>query len=237
MTPEPRHPASHPREPAPAVRRVPPRDGYDVWSDTYDATPNPVVAMDVRHTPAALAPRAGERILDAGTGTGRHLAAMRAGGARVVGVDFSLGMMRVAHRAHPEVPLAAADLQRALPFRDATFDAALCALVGEHLDQLDATFAELHRVLRPRARVVFSVYHPAMALAGVEANFEREGIEYRLGAETHAVADYVSAMTRAGFAAITVAELAGDEALMEMLPKAAKYLGFPVLLVLQGLKR
>jgi hypothetical protein len=32
------------------VRRLGVRDGYDEWSETYDATPNPLVALDRRYT-------------------------------------------------------------------------------------------------------------------------------------------------------------------------------------------
>jgi ubiquinone/menaquinone biosynthesis C-methylase UbiE len=55
------------------VERVSVREGYDLWSETYDQTPNPVVAMDARYTLKWLAPRPGEQILDAGCGTGRNL--------------------------------------------------------------------------------------------------------------------------------------------------------------------
>jgi SAM-dependent methyltransferase len=44
--------------------------------ETYDETPNPVVAMDARHTLDALAPKPDEHVLDAGCGTGRHLGPM-----------------------------------------------------------------------------------------------------------------------------------------------------------------
>jgi len=39
------------------VERVGVREGYDLWSDTYEQTPNPVVRMDARHTLTLLAPR------------------------------------------------------------------------------------------------------------------------------------------------------------------------------------
>ena len=57
-------------------RRIDARQGYDLWSETYDETPNPVVAMDVRHTLPLLAAGPGERILDAGCGTGRNFETM-----------------------------------------------------------------------------------------------------------------------------------------------------------------
>lgn len=52
------------------VRRVSAREGYDLWAETYDETPNPVVAMDARYTLDMLAPRPGEHIFDAAAAPG-----------------------------------------------------------------------------------------------------------------------------------------------------------------------
>jgi ubiquinone/menaquinone biosynthesis C-methylase UbiE len=93
------------------------REGYDRWSDRYDSTPNPLVALDRRHTPGRLNPRPGERILDAGCGTGSYLRTIHAVGGTPVGIDFSRGMLRVARRASPEALLAQADLNREWPLR------------------------------------------------------------------------------------------------------------------------
>jgi ubiquinone/menaquinone biosynthesis C-methylase UbiE len=214
------------------VEHVSAFEGYQRWAATYDDAPNPVVAMDIRHTPAYLAPRRGERILDAGCGTGRSLQAMTQAGARPVGLDFSVEMLKVAHRRMPRAHLAAADLQKPLPLRDRRFDAALCALVGEHLEDLPSVFNEVRRVLRPGARFVFSVYHPELAAAGVEANFEAAGTEYRLGAVRYTTGDYLTLLSDAGFRDLTSHEFAGDEALASAIHNGARYLGRPMLLVL-----
>jgi len=190
--------------------------------------------MDRRHTPAFLAPQTGESILDAGCGTGRSLPAIIDAGARPVGIDFSVEMLKVAQRRLPGAWLAAADLQRPLPLRSARFDAALCALVGEHLEDLPFTFAELRRVLRPGGRFVFSVYHPEMAAAGIEAHFEDRGIEYRLGAVKYTTADYLTLLSDAGFESLTSQDFSGDSDLVAELPNGARYLGRPLLLVLTG---
>ncbi|MDP9355841.1 MAG: methyltransferase domain-containing protein [Chloroflexota bacterium] len=218
------------------TRRVSPHQGYDLWSDTYDATPNPVVRLDQRVTPEMIRSRPAQRILDAGCGTGRYFPSLMAAGGQVVGTDFSLGMLRVARAKHPAVPLVAADLQAPWPFRDNAFDAVLCALVGEHLDRLPAVCAEMCRVLAPRGRAVFSVYHAAMAAAGKEANFRKGDVEYRLGAERYAVQDYSGAFEQAGFAKITVQEFRGDDQLAAEVPSARKYVGFPMLLVYEAIK-
>jgi hypothetical protein len=44
------------------VQRPGVRVGYDEWSETYDTTPNPLVALDRRYTMRLLRPRARERI-------------------------------------------------------------------------------------------------------------------------------------------------------------------------------
>jgi SAM-dependent methyltransferase len=216
--------------------RVPARAGYDRWAPSYDATPNPVVALDERHTLALLAPRDGERILDAGCGTGRHFERLQASGAHAVGADFSAGMLAVLRRRMPRARLVLAGIEAGLPLAGASFDAVLCALVGEHLGALGLAFSEMARVLRPGGRIVFSVYHPRMAEAGSEANFEDEGVEYRLGAERHGIDDYIAAMRAAGLEAGEPREWAGDEALALAIPKARRYVGFPLLLVLVGRK-
>jgi SAM-dependent methyltransferase len=219
------------------TRRVGAREGYNLWAETYDETPNPVVAMDARYTLGVLSPRPGERILDAGCGTGRHLGPLLRARSNPVGVDFSRGMLDVARRNYPNVPLALADLQRPLPFETGRFDAVLCALIGEHLDELPLALGEMHRVLRAGGRLVFSVYHPEMAAAGTEANFELSGVEYRLGAYRYSMADYANLLEDAGFEEPTRHEFLGDERLVRYVPSATRLLGFPVLLVFEARKK
>jgi SAM-dependent methyltransferase len=212
------------------------RKGYDLWAETYEESPNPVVSVDARHTMGILAPRPGERILDAGCGTGRNLAAMIDAGSHPTGIDFSSGMLSIARSHYPEVPLQEADLQAPYPFQDGTFDAVLCALVGEHLDRPLDALREMRRVLRPGGRLVFSVFHPEMAAAGVSARFEKGGVVYRLGANPYTVSDYEDLLAKAGIEPAKRHEFVGDEKAIERLPGANWLVGFPVLLVFEGVK-
>lgn len=216
------------------VERPGVRAGYDRWADTYDATPNPVVALDRRHALAALAPRPGEWVLDAGCGTGAHLRRIAQARGRPVGLDFSRGMLRVARRNAPRAGLVQADLNRELPVRARVFDAVVTSLVSEHLTDLAQFFRECFAALRPGGRLVFSAFHPDPALAGVEANFEHEGVEYRLGAERYTVDDYLARIDDAGFARIEASEYAADADLVAEIPAAAKHLGRRLLLLVRA---
>ena len=216
------------------IKRPGVREGYDRWSATYDETPNPLVALDRRVTLPALEPRAGERVLDAGCGTGVHLAALCAVKSRAVGLDFSAGMLRVAQQRAPRAHLAQADLNTQLPLRGRAFDAVLSALVSEHLANIRRFFSEVFATLRPGGRLVFSAFHPELARAGIEANFERDGTEYRLGAEGYTVADYLTSISDAGFRGLTWREYRGDDELVREVPWASKYKDRPLLLLVQA---
>ena len=216
------------------VERPGVRKGYDLWAATYDTTPNPLVALDRRYAVAHLAPTGGERVLDAGCGTGANLRSIAQAGAAPVGLDFSIGMLRSARRAAPQAMLAQADLNSAFPLWPHAVDALLCSLVSEHLTQLSTFFAETFAVLKRGGRFVFSAFHPKIALGAVEANFEQNGVEYRLGAEPHSVDDYLDRMHDAGFRDVRSRDYVVDETLVAEIPWAVKYLGRPLLLMVDA---
>src|ERR1700758_1102156 len=160
-------------------------DGYDRWAPTYDATPNPLVALDRRHSFRTLDPRPGERVLDAGCGTGACLRMLHSAQSVSLGLDLSPGMLRIARRIAPAVSVVQADLNRAFPVQPGSFDAVISTLVSEHLTNLRCFFLEVYAALRRGGRFVFSAFHPELARSGIEANFQQDGIEYRLGGGAH----------------------------------------------------
>ena len=105
-----------------------------------------------RRTARAIRVRPGDRVLDLGCGTGR-LGRAVAGGARVVGVDVSFGMLSRARReAGRSMRLVQGSAFR-LPFADGAFDGAVSGFVLRNLDDLGAAFAELARVVGPGGTV------------------------------------------------------------------------------------
>lgn len=219
------------------VKRVEVRRGYDLWSKIYEERGSTLVGLDRRHTLRHLNPQEGERILDAGCGTGAHLRDLVASGAHPVGLDFSAGMLAVARRSDPRLSLLQADLNHPMPLQGHVFDAVLCTLVSEHLASLSLFFEGVFGLLAQEGRLIFSAFRPAMAAAGVEANFEIEGTEYRLGAELHTLEDYLEGMQQVGFRDIEWWEYEVDSDLVSEIPSAAKHLGEPLLLMIEAVRK
>src|SRR5438552_4327227 len=115
-------------------------------------------------------------------------------------------MLKVRRAKRPSFPLVQADVNDRLPVRRRSFDAVLCALLGEHLSNLRLLFREIRDGLVRGGRFVFAVFHPEMAAAGIEANFERDGVEYRFGALRHTVAEYLNLNDGAGIRGIALHE-------------------------------
>lgn len=111
----------------------------------------------------AVAPRAGERILDLAAGTGTSSLPFYQLGAQVVSCDFSLGMLRQGQKARPYLSFVAGDATR-LPFADETFDAVTISFGLRNVVDTDKALAEMRRVTKPGGRLVVCEFsHPTLA--------------------------------------------------------------------------
>lgn len=213
------------------------RGGYDRWSEIYDREDNPLIALEEPVVREATGDVHGLAALDLGCGTGRHALWLAEAGAVVTAVDFSEGMLAEARRkpGASGVRFLAHDLHTPLPFEAAAFDLVVSGLVLEHLRDLRFVFGEVRRVLRPRARAVVSAMHPAMFLRGAYARFTdpATGEKVSPGSLPHSLGDFVMAALGAGLALDAITERAPDAAFAERLPRAEKYVGWPMLVVLE----
>jgi ubiquinone/menaquinone biosynthesis C-methylase UbiE len=87
------------------------------------------------------------RTLDLGCGTGRNLPLFPPG-ARVIGLDPSLDVLRRARRRGPRIPLVQGSAET-LPFRDGCFDTVVSGLVLCSVPDQGCGLSEVHRVLGP----------------------------------------------------------------------------------------
>ncbi|HET6632248.1 MAG TPA: class I SAM-dependent methyltransferase [Rhodanobacteraceae bacterium] len=171
-------------EPAPA---------YALWAANYPAhAHNPLMHAEERAMLSLLPTRlSGQRVLDAGCGSGRYLLhALRRQAARVLGVDLSAPMLARARAelasAHgaAKVELAQGSVA-ALPVTDAWADLTLCGLVLGHLPQLAPALAELRRVTRPGRLLLCSDVHPIGHALGWLRDFKAGGRHYAVRHTPH----------------------------------------------------
>ncbi len=150
---------------------------YESFAERYAATvpTKPHNAYYERPATRALLPDvAGRDMLDAGCGPGTNSEWLLAQGARVTAFDVTQAFVRMTEaRLGGRAGVLRADLLRALPFADASFDAVLAALVLDYIEDWRPLMAEFHRVLRPGGVVVFSAGHPM----GDYRWLERRGID------------------------------------------------------------
>lgn len=111
---------------------------------------------------AELGLRPGDRVLDAGCGTGRALPPLRAAvgpSGQVLGMDLTPAMLQAAVRAgrHRNGTLVLADVA-ALPVRSESLDAVFAAGLIAHLPQPGRNLRELARVVRPGGGL--ALFHP-----------------------------------------------------------------------------
>ena len=125
--------------------------------------------------------RGAVRVLDIGAGTGDLAEAFRrAGVGRVVALDVSGEMLRRARGKYgAEIEWLQGDGQR-LPFADHQFDAVASAFVLRNLPQLEASLAEMVRVLKPGGRLVaLDITHPPENVWGKVLRFGFEEVVTR----------------------------------------------------------
>ncbi len=98
----------------------------------------------------------GDRVLDVATGTGDlaiELDGRVGDGGKVVGLDFSEGMLELAREKAPEIHFDQGSALE-LPYADGEFAAATVGFGARNFSDLGRGLAEMRRVVRPGGRVV-----------------------------------------------------------------------------------
>jgi len=133
---------------------------FDDWPDRYEkwfTTPIGALVKRVEWEliDDLLKPGPGEFILDAGCGTGVFTLDMISCGARVVGLDLSLSMIKKARQkgASSQLRIISADIIR-LPFLENSFDKTVSITALEFIPDGQKAIKELFRVTRKGGTLV-----------------------------------------------------------------------------------
>jgi SAM-dependent methyltransferase len=131
-------------------------DGFAEWYDREFATAP--LATAVREAVVRLLGEGrGRRLLDVCCGTGAHSAVYAEHGWVVTGIDVSEDQLRLARERGIDVVHADA---AAMPFDDASFDAAVSTWMHTDVDDFAAVLREIARVLPAGTPFVYLGAHP-----------------------------------------------------------------------------
>ncbi len=138
---------------------------FDLWSRVYDI---PAVQRAVyKPVQDAVMGALGDPrdVLDLGCGTGLLTAriAEERPGARVVGCDFSAGMLGQAAARTSAAVFVQGDAMH-LPVRDASVDVVTCTESFHWYPDQERALAEMRRVLRPGGRLLVALVNPRTAV-------------------------------------------------------------------------
>ena len=127
---------------------------FDRVADIYDATRGftPEVEAEIGDNLAAILRRHNGQpsVIEVGAGTGRIAAPLAARGIRVTGIDISVQMLQKLRSKRRDVNVLLAEASR-LPFRAASFDAAIFVHILHLVPDAHATLRATIGCLRPGA--------------------------------------------------------------------------------------
>jgi len=185
------------------------REAYALWAPAYPPTAhNPLMKLEEQTLLPLLPIVTGNLCLDLGCGSGRYLLELEQRGARAMGVDLSPEMLKQAS-AHCKAPLITGSLLR-LPFPDAIFDLVICSLTVGHIPELPAFTSEAARILKPSGCLLYSDFHPFLALQGMERTFrDPDGNLCAVEHHIHMYSNHQHALKDAGFTITQIIEPTG----------------------------
>jgi phosphatidylethanolamine/phosphatidyl-N-methylethanolamine N-methyltransferase len=131
---------------------------YDVQSAVYDNTFGRLVRRRIARAIEHLNIESDDLVLDMGIGTGASLCFYPADRGKIIGVDLSGGMLKLAKRKIRELGLSRATIFQAnaleLPFADNLFDHVFISHVISVVSDPCLLVREAQRVAKPGARIV-----------------------------------------------------------------------------------
>ena len=174
---------------------------YDNWAPHYDNNINPTRDLDKLVTKKSLYNLNFSNVLELGCGSGKNTKWLITNADKLVGLDFSDGMLDLARYkiSSQNVTFIKTNLNEKWPVDNNAFDLATINLTLEHIEILDHIFNSVIMKLTKAGKCFVCELHPKKQLAGSKARFEENGTEKVLDVFQHSELDYVQSAEKAGF--------------------------------------
>jgi ubiquinone/menaquinone biosynthesis C-methylase UbiE len=194
--------------PGEPVTLVSAAEGYRMWAPTYDATVNPLIALEERimrdFVPAFWPPQ----VIDIACGTGRWMKSFAEMGCATAGVDASEEMLRSAGLTGT----VAVGESGNLPFAASIAGLVICSFALSYFGNIERCFAEMARISALGGYVAVSDMHPTAMSSGWKRSF-------KVGSERYEIQQFRYSQSEALEAA--------DEAGLDLMECRAAWLGEP----------
>jgi SAM-dependent methyltransferase len=211
-------------------RTVPARDGYAMWSESYERTIKPEMDLWLLDRIQTVPWRNVARAADLGCGTGRTGAWLKAHGVqRIDGVDITPEMIDGARQReiYGELRVAGAE---ATGLAGGTYDLITSCLIDEHLSDLAPLYRESARIARPDAAHVMVGFHPFFIMkTGMPTHFDgQDGQPIAIETHVHLLSDHVQAALAAGWSLAEMHEQTIDDRWIANKPSWSVHRDVPV---------
>jgi ubiquinone/menaquinone biosynthesis C-methylase UbiE len=123
----------------------------------------------------------GAQVLDLACGQGIFAREATKSGFRVTGIDIAPNLIKLAQQASRDIKYYVADAKRFAHLNLPQFDAVVCILALQNIDDISKTFSEIAKVLKPQGLLIFVINHPSFRIprqSGWEWDEDRQ-LQYR----------------------------------------------------------
>jgi SAM-dependent methyltransferase len=209
---------------------VSPREGYRVWSLSYEETIKEDMDLRLLERIRRVDWAQIGRAADLGCGTGRTGAWLRERGVRHVdGVDLTPEMLEWARARGVYDGLSVAEVS-ASGLDAGSYALVTTVLVDEHLRELGPLYREAARLAEPGAAHVLVGFHPFFIMkSGMPTHFDApDGTPVAIETHVHLFSEHVQAAMASGWTLAEMHEQLIDERWIERKPKWAALKDVPV---------
>lgn len=184
------------------------KKAYDSWSKQYDSNTNPTRDLEAKALRSVLSEIKFDSCLEIGCGTGKNTEWLVTRARQITAVDLSNEMLAIAKEkiTSVHVHFLQANILHDWNFISSKYDLVCFSLVLEHIEDLDAIFNKVSKVINNNGHIYVGELHPFKQYTGSKARFETdEGIEI-VPCFDHHISDFLSAAKKYGFVIIDLKE-------------------------------
>lgn len=172
-------------------KEISPAVAYDLWASTYDDQPGNLIMdidQEVFNSFLNTINLSGKTVVDVGCGTGRHWKKILDQKPRqLIGYDVSVRMLKRLTTQFPEAVTHLLTGYNLYGLNSDSCDFLVSTLTISHIENLEKTFEEWNRVLKPGAGLIVTDYHPELLAKGEKRIFKYKNKTIAIRSYIHSI--------------------------------------------------